>query len=137
MIGNDKYQGVFASLPNPANDVRLVSAALRELGFDVDVKYNLTRVGTLEVLRDFRDRLITGGGTGLFYYAGYWCIYWIDKYEVTVRDYRHCVDASGCTQNKLSQAQYCNWNKLGRDRHPINCVDWYQAKTYCKWSRWL
>ncbi len=27
----------------------------------------------------------------------------------------------------------CNWGKAGRENHPINCVDWDQAWTFCEW----
>ena len=56
----------------------------------------------------------------------------IDKTEVTVTAYRRCVDAGQCTVPKTGGD--CNWNVSGHGNHPINCVDWYQAKTYCKWA---
>ena len=61
--------------------------------------------------------------------------YWIDKTEVSVADYKSCVDAKVCNAEKLTEAgfkQYCNWNK--RPKHPMNCIDWNQANTYCKWK---
>jgi formylglycine-generating enzyme required for sulfatase activity len=32
-------------------------------------------------------------------------------------------------------ASYCNWGKSGRGSHPINCLDWSKARTYCAWAR--
>jgi len=56
----------------------------------------------------------------------------IDKTEVTVSAYEACVRAGKCT--KPDRGRYCNWEKPGRERHPINCVDWNQAKAYCAWE---
>ncbi len=53
------------------------------------------------------------------------------KSEITVLQYRACVVAGKCT--KPNTGKYCNWGKPGRVKHPINCVDWNQAKSYCEW----
>ncbi len=29
---------------------------------------------------------------------------------------------------------FCNWGKPGRERHPMNCVDWNQAQAFCAWA---
>lgn len=69
----------------------------------------------------------------------------IDTTEVTVADYRRCVEAGQCTtdgvtmpywggQEEPDWAWACNWGKAGRDDYPINCVDWSQAKAYCEWA---
>lgn len=54
----------------------------------------------------------------------------IDLTEVTVGAYRACVEASKCSPPD-DTGLYCNWGKPGRDRHPVNCVDWQQASAYC------
>lgn len=56
----------------------------------------------------------------------------IDKYEVTASEYKACVTASGCTAGNTGND--CNYNKSGKENHPINCVDWTQAKAYCTWA---
>jgi formylglycine-generating enzyme required for sulfatase activity/serine/threonine protein kinase len=58
----------------------------------------------------------------------------IDKYEVTVAEYQQCVEAGGCTTDNLTLYSSCNWGKEGRANHPMNCVDWEQARTFCKWA---
>ncbi len=58
--------------------------------------------------------------------------YWIDMYEVTVSDWGKCKAAGKCSDPKGSSST-CNWGKSGRDAHPINCVDWSQARGYCQW----
>ncbi len=57
--------------------------------------------------------------------------YWIDKTEVTVRDYISCINAKRCSEPKSDRG--CNWKDIERKDHPVNCVDWYQAKQFCNW----
>ncbi len=57
------------------------------------------------------------------------------KTEVTVGQYRKCVEAGACTApNDKSSATYCNWGYSGREDHPVNCVDWLQAQAFAKWA---
>ena len=53
------------------------------------------------------------------------------KTLVTVAQYRACVDAGACTAP--DGGAYCNFGVSGRADHPVNCVDWNQAKTFSKW----
>ncbi len=61
------------------------------------------------------------------------------RQEVTDGDYRQCVNAEACTEprfdrgNDLVQPQYCTWLAEGREDHPINCIDWTQARAFCQW----
>jgi hypothetical protein len=68
VIGNSAYQD--APLANPVNDARAIVKALQESGFSVIVRENVDQRGMLGALREFGDRL-RSGGTGLFYYAGH------------------------------------------------------------------
>jgi len=54
------------------------------------------------------------------------------KTEVTVAQYRACMFAGACTQPNTDKN--CNVGKSGRDDHPVNCVDWDQAKAFSKWA---
>jgi formylglycine-generating enzyme required for sulfatase activity len=58
-----------------------------------------------------------------------------DGTEVTVAAYRACVGAGSCTAPRLGRA--CSWSvsRSGLEQHPINCVNWEQARTYCEWRR--
>ncbi len=56
----------------------------------------------------------------------------LSKTEVTVRQYRACVEAGRCTAPDMGDS--CNWEKVGRDDHPINCVDWEQASAFARWA---
>jgi formylglycine-generating enzyme required for sulfatase activity len=54
----------------------------------------------------------------------------IDRSEVTVAAYKACVDAGRCSVPKAGR--FCNWDTL-RTNHPVNCVDFHQARLYCAW----
>ncbi len=100
-----------------------------------------------EVLRDFSGVLMTDGyavyrsqSKKLGYTQAHcWAharrnldAFRIDRTEVTVAQYRACVDDGVC--RAADTVGSCNWGKSGRDGHPINCVDWKQARNYCRWA---
>ena len=66
----------------------------------------------------------------------------IDTYEVTVAEYRQCVDAGVCTEPNSGSAayrlafedHYTNWDKPGRETHAVNAVSWHQASAFCSWA---
>lgn len=53
----------------------------------------------------------------------------LDAHEVTTAKYAACVARGVCTAPQGSQ-RTCNYGR--REDHPINCVDWTQAETYCQ-----
>lgn len=57
--------------------------------------------------------------------------------EVTVAQYVECVDAAACsvpdTSENCAPDADGNWGATGREDHPLNCVDWYQAVAFCEW----
>ncbi len=54
------------------------------------------------------------------------------KTKVTVEQYRACVAAGRCTEP--GRGPDCNWERPGRGNHPVNCVDWEQARTFSAWA---
>jgi formylglycine-generating enzyme required for sulfatase activity len=58
--------------------------------------------------------------------------YFIDRTEVTVEQYSRCVRAGQCTPPEKEED--CNWEKEGREGHPVNCLTWHQADAYCRWA---
>jgi formylglycine-generating enzyme required for sulfatase activity/thiol-disulfide isomerase/thioredoxin len=57
------------------------------------------------------------------------------KSEVTVGQYRACVDAGACTKpGTKGYKDRCNWDKPDREDHPVNCVNWNQAHSFAKWA---
>lgn len=72
--------------------------------------------------------------------------YEIDVTEVTVAQYRACVDAGACsaqgldlpssgTADEPDLAWTCNWGKPDRDSHPINCISYEAAAKFCAWAK--
>lgn len=68
----------------------------------------------------------------------------MDRTEVTVSAYGACVDAGVCTTPHDSEwigfepiepkpTRLCNGLRPDRGNHPVNCVDFKQAKDYCAW----
>jgi len=65
----------------------------------------------------------------------------MDLTEVTVKAYRACVEARACSEpdaylpEKGNYRIFCNWkHPERRDLHPINCVDYPQARAFCAWA---
>ncbi len=54
------------------------------------------------------------------------------KAEVTVRQYRTCVDAGACSV-PVADGYLHNWGRSGREHYPMNGVDWYRAREFAEW----
>jgi uncharacterized caspase-like protein len=68
VIGNGKYAS--APLVNSVNDSRAMAQSLREMGFTVIERENITSKQIPSTLREFRASL-TPGSVALFFYAGH------------------------------------------------------------------
>lgn len=71
----------------------------------------------------------------------------LDATEVTVAAYRECVRGGRCKPAwetvtwEWARASahtwwsgFCNRDRADRADHPVNCVDWDQATSYCTWA---
>src|SRR5262249_15897172 len=67
VIGNGAYVAA-NTLRNPPNDARAMSAALREIGFEVAERADLNSREMKKAIIDFGDKL-QNNEVGLFYYA--------------------------------------------------------------------
>ncbi len=58
--------------------------------------------------------------------------FFIDKYEVTNKDYMEFVKATG---HRMPDHWKYNKGKIpkGKENHPVTYVDWFDADAYCKW----
>jgi formylglycine-generating enzyme required for sulfatase activity len=54
-------------------------------------------------------------------------------HETTVAEYALCVDSGVCSPvaNPDDIPARCNWDKPDRDDHPMNCVNFEMATTFC------
>ena len=68
VIGNAKYPK--SMLKNPVNDALAMTKALRALGFEVIERTDVTQKEMNRAITQFGQKL-SGGGVGLFYYAGH------------------------------------------------------------------
>ena len=61
--------------------------------------------------------------------------YWIDETEVTVAQYRACVEAGTCFEPDPFH-ETCNYSDdpLFRPDHPINCIHFVAAEQFCDWA---
>jgi formylglycine-generating enzyme required for sulfatase activity len=63
----------------------------------------------------------------------------LDKYEVSVRDYRTCVRLGVCTRPSSGRGR--EWKKIctyyrrtpRKGENPVDCVSAQQAQVYCEW----
>ena len=69
VMGNSTYAHI-GRLPNPDNDARDMSAALRRVGFEVTTELDADRVELTEALRQFTRRSV-GADVSLVFYAGH------------------------------------------------------------------
>ncbi len=77
--------------------------------------------------------------------------FYIDETEVTAGQYAQCVAAGVCAAQtsvllgrvplakgdigaQRLENDNCNLHLVGREDHPMNCVDWYQATRFCAWA---
>lgn len=70
----------------------------------------------------------------------------MDQYEVTKAEYDSCVADGACTRAHYSDGRCIMWTSSGPEKvrvpkhlispgFPVVCVDWYQARQYCRYKK--
>ncbi len=60
--------------------------------------------------------------------------FYMNNHEVTVEEYKACVDAGVCaTPGTSSNDAYGTWGKSGKDKHPMNYIYWDNTKEFISW----
>jgi hypothetical protein len=101
IIGNSTYQ-FGGELPNPRNDAKLISATLKQLGFDVVEGEDLDKAAMERKIREFVTKQASAD-VALFFYAGH-------GMQVTGRNYLIPIDA------KLEDATSVDFETIPADR---------------------
>jgi uncharacterized caspase-like protein len=101
IIGNSAYQNA-VELPNPRNDARAISAALKGLGFEVVQGEDLDKQGMEARVREFVTK-VNGAAVSLFFYAGH-------GMQVAGKNYLIPIDA------KLEDAAAVDFETIDSDR---------------------
>jgi len=60
--------------------------------------------------------------------------FWIDQTEVINAQYRQCAEAGICAEPLTCKKGEPTFNDPEKTDHPVVCVDWEGAKTYCQWA---
>jgi formylglycine-generating enzyme required for sulfatase activity len=56
----------------------------------------------------------------------------LDRTEVTVEAYAACAKVGACAAAELECGNAATWGKKGLGSHPVNCVTWEEADTFCR-----
>ncbi len=57
--------------------------------------------------------------------------FYISRTEITTEDYWDCVDAGICPPLPIDQG--CYWKQMDKRNHPINCINWQEARSFARW----
>lgn len=60
--------------------------------------------------------------------------FWIDQNEVTNIQYRQCVEAGVCQVSATCDQGEPSFGNTSKVDHPVGCVSWNDARTYCEWA---
>ncbi len=59
--------------------------------------------------------------------------FYLGRFEITVNEYRSCVDTGICTRQHFDIDGSCPYRKRNSDTLPMTCVDWSGAQQYCSY----
>ena len=93
VIGNSKYAS--APLRNPVNDATAMAKKLREMGFEVILRSDVSQREMTRAISEFGQKLAHSRGVALFYYAGH-------GMQARGKNYLVPVDAEVTTEGSVS-----------------------------------
>jgi|GEM_PF-2231770 len=142
----DGLQDGFAGLPKSAKGLSEVSRAgdakschrssrgAAPRGCDQPLAVRLARIQAADETRDETPMVLISAGPSKDPPQAQAQVaeFSIDRHEVTTEQYARCVQDRKCAP--AHDGPGCNRGKLGRESHPINCVRFTDAQTYCKWA---
>ncbi len=144
--GNEAGKSLWSGAAEPGmHKVRVSLDGYQDGEKDLEVKPGQSAAATFTL--EEAPKGYAGGGSsggmvtipaGNFLYGDdkksvYLAAFKIDKTEVTVAAYAKCVEAGKCSEPD-SGGTYDNWDKRGRENHPVNEVNWNDATAYCAWA---
>jgi hypothetical protein len=106
VIGNNNYQNDIAKLENPVKDAEAVAAALRDLGYSVDLKTNCGLDQMETAINTFITKL-TRDSEGFFWFAGH-------GVAVENQHYLLPVDANVSSDSRIIRSGYSVDELLGK-----------------------
>lgn len=60
--------------------------------------------------------------------------FWIDKTEISNAHYRQCVETGACQSPTTCAWGEPTYNEPSHANHPVICVSWQMASSYCEWA---
>ncbi len=54
--------------------------------------------------------------------------------EVTVGQYRRCVEQGACDGSASAAFSHCQWDDAGHSDEPVGCLGWQQARDFAAWA---
>lgn len=56
----------------------------------------------------------------------------LDVTEVTAAAYARCAEVGACRADDLDCGTAATYGRPGSGNHPVNCVTWFEAETFCR-----
>ncbi len=60
--------------------------------------------------------------------------FYINKFEVTAKEYKQCVDTGGCEYTEHNTFHDETYNVKEKENHPINYLNWKNVQDYITWK---
>jgi hypothetical protein len=100
VIGNNNYPKEVSPLTNPVNDAEDIAGALRQLGYEVDLKKNVALREMMNAVKDFTSKLSRDAESeGFFWFAGH-------GLQVTEQHYLLPIDVNSEDDEMISRTSY-------------------------------